>query len=619
MSWITMLWSMLVSASLTFALLHLFIWAKGIRPWANLSFAATAVAVAFITGMELMIMRTTAIEQMSTLLRWVNLPLLALWLGIVCFVRFYFDAGRSWLAWSAISLRALALILSFTTGQSLIFKEITGLKQITVLGGETINIVQGILNPCYVFGPLSVLVLAAFVLDAAFSLWRVGTDTSRRRAIGFSTSIIFFLLAAVVHSILVNVGTINSPYIIGLCFMPVLLAMSYDLSCDLLNSVQIADQLRASEAELRMSKQRMNLAASAANLRLWEWDIVRDQIWRTDKTRTLHGNAESKEIDFDSHLNSIFAEDREQVRLAVEKSMKGDGDYESEYRIQMPDGRLHWFNSRGRIEFSDRHQPLRMLGVTIDITPRRKAELEVLRQRSELMHLSRVTLLGELSGSLAHELNQPLTAILSNAQAALRFLERDKSDLAEVLNILNDIVAEDKRAREIIHRLRLLLKKGETHLMPIDLNKVVNDVLKLMNGDLANHNLSIHVDLDSKLPPVMGDRVQLQQVLLNLIMNACDALSTSNASKRQVIIRSEFNGIDKARLSVADKGQGIPRENLESIFEPFFTTKSHGMGLGLTICRTIISAHGGELCAANNNPSGATFYFTLPFYEGESA
>jgi two-component system sensor kinase FixL len=618
MTWITIIWSMLASVSLTFALLHLFIWSKGLQPWSNLSFSVAAAA-AVITIMELMVMRTTSIEHMAMLLRWVQLPVFVLCVAIFCFVRCYFDAGRSWLAWMGIGLRVLALILSFTTGQNLFFKEITTLKQVEIIGGETISIAQGTLNPWYVVGPLSTVVLAAFVLDAAFTLWRGGTEAGRRRAIIFSSSIIFFLLTAPVHTALVNAGIIDSPYLVGLSFMPILLAMSYELSCGLLHSAQLTHQLQESEAELRNSKQRMRLAASAAELRLWEWDIVHDEIWSTDKDYQLYGISEEQKISFGIFLNILYEEeDREQVRRSVEKALiKKNGHYESEYRIKMADGQVHWLNSRGRIEFSEGAQPLRMLGVTIDITRRKQAELAVQQQRNELTHLSRVTTLGELSGSLAHELNQPLAAILSNAQAAQRFLARDKADLAEIQDILKDIVSENKRAVEVIQRLRLLLKKGEVQHLPVNLNKVVEEVFKIVKSDLENHNITVNINLDQKLPPVIGDRVQFQQVLLNLIMNACEAMSHSEVSKRRLCVRTEQKGADKVQVSVGDWGAGIPAESMQSIFEPFFTTKLQGMGLGLPICRTIITAHGGQLWAANNDCSGADFHFTLPAYPGE--
>ena len=209
-------------------------------------------------------------------------------------------------------------------------------------------------------------------------------------------------------------------------------------------------------------------------------------------------------------------------------------------------------------------------------------------------------------------MNQPLTAILSNAQAAQRFLAHDNADLNEVRDILADIVAEDKRAGEVIRRLRLLLKKGEVQHQPFDLNEAVREVLKLVRSDLVNQGVAVHTELAPALPAVNADRVQLQQVLLNLVMNACDAMAGGLAGDRKLIIRTGLAGDEGIRVSVADRGAGLAPENLEKAFEPFFTTKVQGMGLGLSVCRTIINAHGGKLWAANNPERGATFHFTLP-------
>lgn len=247
-----------------------------------------------------------------------------------------------------------------------------------------------------------------------------------------------------------------------------------------------------------------------------------------------------------------------------------------------------------------------------DITARKKAEVEALQQRTELAHLSRVTMLGELSGSLAHELNQPLTAILSNAQAAQRFLAHDDVDLDEVRDILGDIVKQDKRAGEVIHRLRLLLKKSTVEHQPLDLNDVVSEVLKLVRNDLLNQRVTGQMELAPELPVIVGDRVQLQQVVLNLVMNGCDAIATGPSGDRRLIIRTELNNGEGICVSVADQGVGLAADNLEKVFEPFFSTKPHGMGLGLSVCRTIIAAHGGKLWAANNAERGATFYFSIP-------
>jgi two-component system, LuxR family, sensor kinase FixL len=259
-----------------------------------------------------------------------------------------------------------------------------------------------------------------------------------------------------------------------------------------------------------------------------------------------------------------------------------------------------------------------VLASIVDITERKLAELERARQRHDLAHLARVTTLGELSSSLAHELTHPLTAILSNAQAAQRFLAGDDVDLNEVHEILNDIVAEDQRASEVIHRLRLLLKKGEPQKQcdNIDVNEVARDVLKLMRNDLINQNVTVDTDLAQNLPAITADRVQLQQVLLNLVLNACEAMTDSDSSERQLLIASKLeNGA--VRMSVTDRGGGIPAEKIEQVFERFFTTKKEGMGLGLSICRSIIDAHEGKIWATNNADCGATFHFNLPIVRSE--
>jgi PAS domain S-box-containing protein len=252
-----------------------------------------------------------------------------------------------------------------------------------------------------------------------------------------------------------------------------------------------------------------------------------------------------------------------------------------------------------------------ILAVVVDITARVRAEAEAQQQRAELAHLSRVTMLGELSGSLAHELNQPLTAILSNAQAAQRFLAAESPALGEIREILKDIVEEDKRAGEVIRRLRLLLKKGEVSFQPLCLNDVVLDVLRLVRSDLLNHGVTVETDLAPELPDVSGDRVQIQQVLLNLVMNACDAVGGNDGADRSIVIRTCRKDDGSVATTVSDCGHGIPPDQMQKVFEPFFTTQSHGMGLGLAVCRTIVAAHGGSLSAENNAGVGASFQLTL--------
>jgi signal transduction histidine kinase len=249
----------------------------------------------------------------------------------------------------------------------------------------------------------------------------------------------------------------------------------------------------------------------------------------------------------------------------------------------------------------------------------RESELQLQEQRTELTHLSRVAVLGELTGALAHELNQPLTAILSNAQAAQRFLAHNPANLPEVYEILNDIVVEDKRAGEVIRRLRALLKKGEIQLQALDVNEIVDDVFELAHFECASRGVKIERELEASLPAVRGDRVQLQQVILNLIVNACDAMRNCELKDRTICLATSQADDGMVLVSITDCGHGIPAELGDRLFDPFFTTKEQGLGLGLTICRSIVAAHGGKLWAANNVPSGATFHLSLPAVGGDGS
>ena len=252
-----------------------------------------------------------------------------------------------------------------------------------------------------------------------------------------------------------------------------------------------------------------------------------------------------------------------------------------------------------------------------DITLRKQTEAEAQQLRQELAHASRVTTLGQLASSLAHELNQPLAAILSNAQAALRFLNANPTEVGEVRDILKDIASDDRRASQIISRMRAMLKKGETQMESRDLNADAHQALLLLRGDLVARNVSVDTQLSPDLPPVRIDQVQFQQVLLNLVINGCDAMQANVPDERRLVIETARDGSGIIRVSVTDRGAGIAPEMLERIFEPFYTTKAQGMGLGLPICRTIIEAHGGRLWAENNAERGATFRFTLPVEPGE--
>jgi len=249
--------------------------------------------------------------------------------------------------------------------------------------------------------------------------------------------------------------------------------------------------------------------------------------------------------------------------------------------------------------------------VVRDVTDRRRAEMQLMQHRAEIAHLSRVALLGELSAAFAHELNQPLAAIMANARAGQRLMSREPPDAGEVSNILEDIVSDDRRASEVIHRLQALLKRGELRLVPLDVNEVVREVVDLVHTELIRREVLLHTVLAPDLARVPADRVQMQQVLMNLVFNACEAMSEQPREERNVTIITRATAGGEVAIAVVDQGIGIPEGKEEQVFEPFYTSKRHGLGLGLTICRTIIAAHGGALWAANNPDRGATFHIVL--------
>jgi signal transduction histidine kinase len=291
--------------------------------------------------------------------------------------------------------------------------------------------------------------------------------------------------------------------------------------------------------------------------------------------------------------------------FSVESALLGRGPFTGQSPVETALALQHFLLLRAA--------PLYLIAILSE--QRNGVERSLRQQRDEIAQLSRVAAVGELSGSLAHELSQPLTAILTNAQAAEYLLERDRAEPAMLREILRDIVSEDRRAADIIQRLRGVFERGDVQNQPIEINELVRDALKLAHGELAREQVDVRTELGADIPAITGDRVQLQQLLVNLITNACAAMSDQAAAGRRLVVRSGSIGREGVRVSVCDSGHGISPGDLTRIFEPFFTTRLEGMGLGLTVCRTIISAHRGKLWAENNADSGASFHVVLPFSE----
>ena len=366
------------------------------------------------------------------------------------------------------------------------------------------------------------------------------------------------------------------------------------------------------ERALREFEERVVLAAEAAHLGVWEMDTTTYELWMSDGARTLFQFDFETRLEHASVQDRVHPEDRALRDSAVKHAIETQGQYEIEYRALLPDGTVRWLTSRGRCVTGENGTGTRLIGVSIDITPRKLAEADALRHREELGHMSRVAAMGELTASIAHELNQPLSGIASNASAGRRFIDRGDIDLNELRDLLGDITDDARRAGDVIRDVQSMVRKGVSARQAVNLNDLVIKVVHMVNPNAMLQSCELGTFLDPDLPTVEGDPVQLQQVLLNLLINAFDAMHDTPVTHRKVLIATERNVDGAIRTSVRDYGVGIPAEALERVFEQFFTTKPKGLGIGLAIVRSIVQSHGGTIASENADGGGARFYFTLP-------
>jgi signal transduction histidine kinase len=375
---------------------------------------------------------------------------------------------------------------------------------------------------------------------------------------------------------------------------------------------------RTDRLALTEAGHRFRLARIAGQVGFWQWDPATDRIVVEPELGQFlgHDAAAGTPIDWRAH---VYGEDLPGVLKAARKHLRGRSAYfEVQHRVLDRSNDVRWFLSRGQVLRDRDERPIRMVGTAIDITDRKRSEderaraqLQLHEQRIELAHLARAATAGALSGALAHEIKQPLSAILANSQAGQRYLAQRNFDRAELAAILRDIESDGRRAGEVIHHLRNLLHRGDEHYEVVQFDAVVRDVLQLVHSDLVARNIRVTVTPMSSLPPILADRVQLQQVMLNVLNNAADAMSNVEPSERRIAIGAATEG-DRVHITVADTGCGFGSDNPESIFKPFVTTKRHGLGLGLSISRSIVETHGGRIWAENNSNGGATVHVTLP-------
>jgi PAS domain S-box-containing protein len=376
--------------------------------------------------------------------------------------------------------------------------------------------------------------------------------------------------------------------------------------------IEQARKRKRAERSLRESEERLAFAAASANVGIWRLDLKTNDLWLTDHCRSMFGFGAGQPTTLRGLLDAVHPEDRHILDGSMALATKQGAPVGVEFRVAVPGKDVRWLVARGHSIADPVGSPLRFSGIFADITDRKTAEADLEMQRQEVSHLMRVSVLGELSGAIAHELNQPLTAILAYAQAARRILDTKNPQLDRIADVLDDIVHEDNRASEVIRRLHGLLRRGEAKSEAVSLNDLVESTLRLLHSELISRKIRVDVVLENNLAPISGDPIQLQQVLLNLFVNAMDAMNGTPASERLLVVKTRAAGGGMIEASISDRGRGIPETERSKIFVPFFTTKNHGLGLGLSICAKIVKAHGGRLKIDNNAEGGVTASIALP-------
>jgi len=372
---------------------------------------------------------------------------------------------------------------------------------------------------------------------------------------------------------------------------------------------------RAEEA-LRRSESYLAEAQRLTHTGSWAWQVAgRVALHLSEEWYRLYGfDPEKSPPTREERVQRVHPEDRAKWQGAVDRAIAETSGFEMEFRILLPDGTVKYIHTVGHPVLNASGDLVEFVGSSTDITERKRAEeaLEALRQaQADLARVNRVTTMGELTASLAHEVNQPIAAAVTNANTCLRWLTRDHPDLEEAREAAMRIVKDGTRAAEIISRIRLLFKKGAPERELVDVNDVIREMIVLLRGEATRYSISFRTELAADLPQIMGDRVQLQQVFMNLMLNGIDAMKNMNAGG-ELTIKSRQAENDKLLISVSDTGVGLPAQQADQIFKAFFTTKVQGTGMGLSISRSIVESHGGHLWAANNSPRGARFHVTLP-------
>jgi PAS domain S-box-containing protein len=598
MSWITIAWSMNAGACFVLAGVCFLVWCKQRESWPHLLFSCSAVAAAVIALIELAMLHGKTVEQYAALVRWIHVPVWVLTLSFVAFVRLYLRAGRRWLAWSIYGLRTLVMILNFIFPVGINFRALTDIRHFSWWGGEIVSVPIGVPNPWGLLSNVSLLLLLIFSVDATITVWRRG---DRQRALVVGGSMILGTILAW-HVPFVIWGIINVPFFLSFAYSGIVLAMGYELSNDMLQTAQLAQKLELSE-------KRLNLAADSANLGMWEWDLNKDEIWVTRTRRAQLGFPVSTRITFEELASRWHVDDRDKVRHAVKEAIEEGKGYEAEFRIVLANGDVRWVAARGRVQLDERGRPMRLTGVSLDITARKEAEVLAQQQRDEL-----------------EELRQQRTALLEREVAERARLEREviESCAREQRRIAYDL--HDGVGQQLVG-IALSAKLLEQELRdehPAQAKKA-SAIVRLANETARHARLTARSlegadgvgDLKVALEALAANTRRNCRVAANVKADASSFPINAPAAAQlyRIVQEALHNAVEHGRARKVEIDLAVDRDNMVLTVRDNgngFNSRAASNGMGLRIMRYRAQCIGGSCDVQSNRAEGTVVTCRVP-------
>jgi PAS domain S-box-containing protein len=596
----TIAWSMCSAACAMLGLISVMLWLRGQRMTRYVLAATMALAASASAMTELNLARAPDIATYERVMDVQVVLTFIILISLVWFVYAHFGTASRRLAEVITVLWLAHLAAQFLAPGGAVFSEITSLEQITTSWGESFAYVRGDTSPWKSIADVASLLILLFLGHASIGAWRTG---QHQRAIVLGGGTALFIIIGGLHTPLVDAGLVRTPYMISFAFLAIVFALTYQLADEALLANRYAGELALKEARWQDLMAMLPVMV-----------VRRDVTGRIEDANAAMAAATGyrKEELIGQHFSRfVTATEADRAMERFERALQNEADAPSIFQLKSQNGTARsvaW----STVSLVDGDANVTgTLSVGLDLTEQVRAEADLLTARREMDRLARATLLGEVSAGLAHELSQPLAAILSNAQAARRYLARPVPDMHELHAILEDIIADDKRAGDVIHGLRRMLRRETVASGPTDLAAAIRASSHLFTSELRSHRLSLVLELDEHARSVSGDSVQIQQVIMNLILNSIRAMENTEPGRREITISSRAaEGF--VTVSVADRGSGLPAETLAKMFDPFVTSRRGGLGMGLAVCKRIVEASGGSIWAENRDGGGATVNFTLP-------